>query len=699
MAPGAAGAEEASGSVKTRSSARRRRSVNRDGGSGVVASLASQSAARAERSERRSAKRSATLADQSSEGERAAKKMDLGVHEEEEGVKVAPPSASASVAEEQQGGKGGEDDGFGGSAGGGEGGALALPSASGVEEGIPVEDEASSCCSSPLRKPYIPRVVIGHNAMGREIYKPIGGEDFRALDPWEAKYQAKRDCQMKLPTLLPRVPDTCLTDRNLLHIRESSTKTVLHAAKFVVGLSSTIDGKSLSKSSGFMIDWDEKSKTGTILTSALLICKQSPSLDDWKSANQYASNAKVVVRFVDGTTVEGHFLYCQEHYNLAFYKIVVDRSIHLPSFNEGVKWAEEVFILGRDENSYLRTSYGRVQYLNPHMNERRHYVYIDGFSAPPEYYNGGPVIDLRGDVVGMSIRSTRGCIPRPHLQMKFWGMKFLNPAHLEVISCKCNIDEGLIVKEVSEGSIAEKLGVRVGDVIKFFNGKHISSTVELELLLLQISEDHFYNGNGLDSKIDIVIGVFHTRSGVWRSRKLTVHVSDKGEVVIRERQFMQDVHLTKQIQIQAHAREATRAVALAHTSAKPGERVGGGDNARKTQNPLPGGRARRGPRRPRPAPRRRHAVPHPSPSSDTHTSLARAAFVDYARTAVSSLPPYIPAAGQVLVAASSPVPDQRSRRSRAAGVRLPPAVRPRGGGPRRMEMSLGGGGVEERPGG
>ena len=192
MAPGAAGAEEASGSVKTRSSARRRRSVNRDGGSGVVASLASQSAARAERSERRSAKRSATLADQSSEGERAAKKMDLGVHEEEEGVKVAPPSASASVAEEQQGGKGGEDDGFGGSAGGGEGGALALPSASGVEEGIPVEDEASSCCSSPLRKPYIPRVVIGHNAMGREIYKPIGGEDLSAFDPWEAKYQAKR---------------------------------------------------------------------------------------------------------------------------------------------------------------------------------------------------------------------------------------------------------------------------------------------------------------------------------------------------------------------------------------------------------------------------------------------------------------------------------------------------------------------------
>ncbi|EEE62315.1 hypothetical protein OsJ_17104 [Oryza sativa Japonica Group] len=47
-----------------------------------------------------------------------------------------------------------------------------------------------------------------------------------------------------------------------------------------------------TRSSGFKIDWDEKSKTGTILTSALLFCKQSPSLNDWRSANQYASDAE-----------------------------------------------------------------------------------------------------------------------------------------------------------------------------------------------------------------------------------------------------------------------------------------------------------------------------------------------------------------------------------------------------------------------
>ncbi|XP_052156722.1 uncharacterized protein LOC127774504 [Oryza glaberrima] len=419
------------------------------------------------------------------------------------------------------------------------------------EERMPLEEEASAC-SSPLCEPYIPRVVIGCNAKGKEIHKPIECEELRALDLWEAKYQAKRDRQMNLCTLKPCIPPTCLVDPKLLHIRESSTETVLRAAKFVMDLSSSVDGNPLSQCSGFIVDWDDKSKTGIIMTSALLICKKSSHTDDWKYASQYATDAQVVVHFVDGTTVEGQFLYCQEHYKIAFYKIVLDKPTHLPSFNKGVKWAEEVFILGRDGSSHLRISHGRVQYLNAHVNERHHYMYIHGVDAASEYYNGGPVIDFRGDVVGMYNLSTRGSfipsnillkclqlwkkfhyIPRPHLQLKLWGIKFLEPAHIEIISCKCNIDDGLIVEEVSIGSCAERLGVRVGDIIECFNGKCISSTVELENMLLQILEDHFDEGNSLDSTIDIEIGVFHTRKGVRSTLNLTTNVSDKGEVVVR----------------------------------------------------------------------------------------------------------------------------------------------------------------------
>uniref|UniRef100_A0A0E0KYF3 PDZ domain-containing protein n=1 Tax=Oryza punctata TaxID=4537 RepID=A0A0E0KYF3_ORYPU len=380
---------------------------------------------------------------------------------------------------------------------------------------LPPEDEASAC-SSPLYEPYIPRVVIGFNAKGKEIHKPI---EYR---------------QMNLCTLKPCIPPTCLVDPKLLHIRESSTGTVLRAAKFVMGLSSSIDGNPLSQCSGFIVDWDDKSKTGIIMTSALLICKKSSHTDDWKYTSQYASDAQVVVHFVDGTTVEGEFLYCQEHYKIAFYKIVLDKPTHLPSFNKGVKWAEEVFILGRDGSSHLRISHGRVQYLNAHVNERHHYMYIHGVDAAPELWKKFHYI------------------PRPHLQLKLWGIKFLEPAHIEIISCKCNIDDGLIVEEVSAGSCAERLGVRVGDIIECFNGKCISSTVELENMLLQILEDRLDEENSLVSTIDIEITVYHTRKGVQSTLNLTANLSDKGEVVAiypsQEKRFIQVVQLTKQIQ-------------------------------------------------------------------------------------------------------------------------------------------------------
>jgi S1-C subfamily serine protease len=35
---------------------------------------------------------------------------------------------------------------------------------------------------------------------------------------------------------------------------------------------------------------------------------------------------------------------------------------------------------------------------------------------------------------------------------------------------------------VSEGSLAEKLGIRDGDVIRCVNGKHISTTVEVDVV-------------------------------------------------------------------------------------------------------------------------------------------------------------------------------------------------------------------------
>ena len=40
------------------------------------------------------------------------------------------------------------------------------------------------------------------------------------------------------------------------------------------------------------------------------------------------------------------------------------------------------------------------------------------------------------------------CIPRLHIGMKLSPIKFLDPIHVERIFRKCNVDSGLIVKEV-----------------------------------------------------------------------------------------------------------------------------------------------------------------------------------------------------------------------------------------------------------
>jgi hypothetical protein len=80
---------------------------------------------------------------------------------------------------------------------------------------------------------------------------------------------------------------------------------------------------------------------------------------------------------LDGTSAEAQLLYYQPHYDLAFFSVKVDQPVLLPSFNEGVKFSQKVFRLGRDNSSKLRITYGRAAYLNPGRYERYHNMYFD----------------------------------------------------------------------------------------------------------------------------------------------------------------------------------------------------------------------------------------------------------------------------------------------------------------------------------
>ncbi|KAK3140730.1 hypothetical protein QOZ80_5AG0404980 [Eleusine coracana subsp. coracana] len=200
----------------------------------------------------------------------------------------------------------------------------------------------------------------------------------------------------------------------------------LKVAKVVFGLSSYIDGNLLKWTSGFLIEWDKNSRIGTILTSAFLICSKSKSFDDdILGTDEYAPHAEVYAHLLDkhDTVVNAELIKYHKHYNFALYKIKIDAVAGIPPFSE------------------VQAAFSRIT------------------------------------TCSLVVRST-SCVARLHAGMKFSAIKFLDPIHREKIIRKCDIDTGLIVIEVSEGSVVEKVGIRNGDVIMCWNGESVSTTIE-----------------------------------------------------------------------------------------------------------------------------------------------------------------------------------------------------------------------------
>lgn len=379
------------------------------------------------------------------------------------------------------------------------------------------------------------------------------------------KDEEKPAPKVEIPTLDRFRPPTIFRTRELIPIREPGSKAVLSAAKSLLWVSSSVGGEPLKRCSGFWIDWDEGTKTGTVLTTAHLIrTKDAPGGGDvWTDGAHYDSDANITVHLLDGTSAEGQLLYHQPHYDLAFLSVKVDQPVQLPSFNEGVKFSQKVFRLGRDKLSKLRITYGRAVYMNPDMYERYHNMYFncgdcdsdddDDGDDDNECDDGGLVVDLDGEVVGMVNNSetlgsfipssillkcvaswkNEGRILRPHLGMLFEAIKLLKPAYADNIWRAYNIDDGLIVQEVSKGSHAEKIGIERGDIIESLNGRCISTTVELENLLMSMSKDPLDSQNGLKNEVIFSVGVFHALKKQRRTVLLNANVSDCGEVIVK----------------------------------------------------------------------------------------------------------------------------------------------------------------------
>ncbi|CAN6349740.1 unnamed protein product [Urochloa humidicola] len=406
---------------------------------------------------------------------------------------------------------------------------------------------ASSTASSPLRRPYIPRIIKSQEAK-RVIYEPLDSAVVEAYRKEDKKYMAKLERHRNLLTLSENWDTTCL-DQEMLPVRECATDKVFQASEAVLGLSSYIDGKLLARCSGFLIDWNKETNRGTILTSANLLCTKSPRIDLWSCPREYDPNAEVQVHLLDDiTVVKGKLLNYHRHYNIALFEVVLDISSELLTCTESVDYGQEVFLIGRDENLRLNCSHGRVKFTDPGLHDHHHYMYAN--CEVGKFGAGGPAVDTNGSVMGMvnptptvafiptsiifkCLRMWRDfkCVPRLHLGLKLSSVKFLLSAHRDKLRSRFKINAGVIVEEVLEGSPAEKVGIKIGDVIRSLNGECLSTTVELERMLLRICEDSLDEGNDIGSSVDLAVDIFQIRKETNCTKKLTLNVSEDVEII------------------------------------------------------------------------------------------------------------------------------------------------------------------------
>ncbi|CAD6269147.1 unnamed protein product [Miscanthus lutarioriparius] len=395
--------------------------------------------------------------------------------------------------------------------------------------------------SSPLRMPYL----LEQDSNGQLCEEQSPDPDPVLMEPY---WKAEKEYFDKIAqiTKLPTLDSDTATSPNI--IQESEADTILKASEFVLGLSSYIDGELLRNCSGILMEWSKGA--GTILTTSQLICSRSPNVDEWlggESGDEYALNAEVRVQLLHKDDFgKGELMYLDKQYDFAVFRVLMDEPKKLPRFSNE-RFAQDVFLLGRYELN-LQIGNGKVLSKGAGKFQHHHYMYTDGHISP--FGAGGAVINFEGDVTGMITSSIhfipssiiRKCleiwrtyshVPRIHLGMKLFGIKCLNLVSKEKISRKYNVDAGLIVKEVSAESNAEKLGVRMGDIILSVNGEVIATAVELENKLLDISkallEKGIVPGSGVD--VTLALGVFNTTKCARGRILLRAKLSNDEEII------------------------------------------------------------------------------------------------------------------------------------------------------------------------
>lgn len=311
---------------------------------------------------------------------------------------------------------------------------------------------------------------------------------------------------------------------------------ILDVARSVVTVSATEPDGNAVDSTGIIIEYDDVGKCAKILSSSCIMCTKEGKLRH--------PNQKVSVQLSKDTFVEARVIFFNAHYGISLLVVTTGFPLVAASLGSRPCYGQDVSVLYRNDNYALVVRQGLIQCFENPFLERNHYMFPSCSSHLTCI--GGPVINNNGEVIGLIVKyipqaailSTSivtkcihmwnqfGRITHPihHLELK--SVRVLDMVHRDELWASHNIRSGFIVDQVCPYSIAEKIGLRRGDVIELIDLDYRSTVVELEEFLLSLCWDFMEKKLDSASTIDIKIRVHDIRAKTSVCTILPMEVSD-----------------------------------------------------------------------------------------------------------------------------------------------------------------------------
>jgi serine protease Do len=243
---------------------------------------------------------------------------------------------------------------------------------------------------------------------------------------------------------------------------------------------------SVNIGAGFLIDTD-----GTIATAAHVV----------------ADTSKIVVKMTDGRVFAADIVGVDAESDVALIRIPVKLAV-APALGQSasLRSGDWVVAIGDPYGLNRSVSAGVVGGGARHFAEDRDALFIQSDLALNPGNSGGPLLDAAGAVVGMNLRMMVGPFGTAGVSLSMpielvlkiagdirdgtvgsrprLGARFEDVSPPAALAAGRLLADGAVITEVSSGSIADRLGLMIDDIVVGFNGRPLSDSADMVKALL-----------------------------------------------------------------------------------------------------------------------------------------------------------------------------------------------------------------------